>query len=380
MNRILLIGNGFDLAHNLKTGYNSFIENLWNDIKVDFKDEFKPFGKEYPYSMADVIEIIVSCRNNRNLSSNTDWLYYNPNGCIGYPWFEEILKSYTRISEPENGLPTTRIRYINAFLGVISKNYTSKNWSGIETDYYEVLKTCLNVKNVKNDENDKRVERLRVEQLHREFSYIKTALVKYLNEQMLNNPVTEFLNTTRENIYSKLKLNEINYTPEKPLLEKTLFLSVNYTNTERLYTNDDRMVMHIHGELNNTKNPIIFGYGDVTDENYKDIEGKDVNEYLDNMKSVHYRKRVNYSNLQGFIGSDEYEVFIMGHSCGISDTDLLRPLFEDKHCLSIRVFPKNEKYGPSDYDDITKNMGRIFTDQKLMNKKLVPEALCTPLS
>jgi len=29
MNRIILIGNGFDLAHGLKTSYRDFIDDLW---------------------------------------------------------------------------------------------------------------------------------------------------------------------------------------------------------------------------------------------------------------------------------------------------------------------------------------------------------------
>lgn len=29
MNRIILIGNGFDLAHGLKTSYKDFIEDYW---------------------------------------------------------------------------------------------------------------------------------------------------------------------------------------------------------------------------------------------------------------------------------------------------------------------------------------------------------------
>ena len=31
MNRIILIGNGFDLAHGLKTGYKNFIDNYWDN-------------------------------------------------------------------------------------------------------------------------------------------------------------------------------------------------------------------------------------------------------------------------------------------------------------------------------------------------------------
>jgi len=31
MNRIVLIGNGFDLAHGLKTSYKNFIDWYWKD-------------------------------------------------------------------------------------------------------------------------------------------------------------------------------------------------------------------------------------------------------------------------------------------------------------------------------------------------------------
>nr|WP_081927679.1 AbiH family protein [Nonlabens ulvanivorans] len=37
MNRIVLIGNGFDLAHGMKTSYNDFIEYLWEDILTEVK-------------------------------------------------------------------------------------------------------------------------------------------------------------------------------------------------------------------------------------------------------------------------------------------------------------------------------------------------------
>jgi hypothetical protein len=36
MNRIILIGNGFDLAHGLKTSYKDFIDWLWRQTIADF--------------------------------------------------------------------------------------------------------------------------------------------------------------------------------------------------------------------------------------------------------------------------------------------------------------------------------------------------------
>ena len=36
MNRIIIIGNGFDLAHNLKTGYKDFINDYWDTVEELF--------------------------------------------------------------------------------------------------------------------------------------------------------------------------------------------------------------------------------------------------------------------------------------------------------------------------------------------------------
>ena len=40
MNRIVLIGNGFDLAHGLKTSYKNFIDWYWKDWGEKLLDEY----------------------------------------------------------------------------------------------------------------------------------------------------------------------------------------------------------------------------------------------------------------------------------------------------------------------------------------------------
>jgi len=41
MNRIILIGNGFDLAHGLKTGYKDFISWFWDEQKKNLPQKIK---------------------------------------------------------------------------------------------------------------------------------------------------------------------------------------------------------------------------------------------------------------------------------------------------------------------------------------------------
>ena len=50
MNRLILVGNGFDLAHGLKTSYKDFIDDFWEDVifKLDmFKSDTLLFSNEF---------------------------------------------------------------------------------------------------------------------------------------------------------------------------------------------------------------------------------------------------------------------------------------------------------------------------------------------
>ena len=39
MNRLVIIGNGFDLAHGLPTSYRNFIDDFWKSLKNNYKDK-----------------------------------------------------------------------------------------------------------------------------------------------------------------------------------------------------------------------------------------------------------------------------------------------------------------------------------------------------
>ena len=45
MKRIIIIGNGFDRAHNLRTGYKEFIDDYWSEFTSNITDMIgKKFG------------------------------------------------------------------------------------------------------------------------------------------------------------------------------------------------------------------------------------------------------------------------------------------------------------------------------------------------
>ena len=81
-----------------------------------------------------------------------------------------------------------------------------------------------------------------------------------------------------------------------------------------------------------------------------------------------------------FIGSEPYQILIMGHSCGNSDRTLLNTLFEHKNCVSIKPYYYKYDKDKDNYIDLVQNISRNFTDMKLMRDRVVNKTYCEPLT
>lgn len=157
-------------------------------------------------------------------------------------------------------------------------------------------------------------------------------------------------------------------------------MNFNYTQTvQQLYAIDQVEIIDIHGALNNEHNPIIFGYGDELDDDYKRIEKLQDNDFLENIKSIHYHETGCYRRLLGFIESEPYQVITMGHSCGNSDRTLLNTLFEHRNCISVKVYYHQREDGTDDYSQLIRNLSRNFNNKAAMRDKVVNKEFCLPL-
>jgi len=383
MNRIILIGNGFDLAHGLKTSYRDFIDDFWKQKKREifsyyiktcreyhddenyipwedsiFTDAYIKSCKEY---RDDIIDIILSdvppdvdyCIDHSDRVNHLFPIMEND-----YNWLNKIQKL------------GAKIEHRNVFLKTISEKAWLQNWVDIEEEYYLALTKCL--KDASGEE---------VKKLNNEFSFIITQLENYLKEQILNE--ISVVEKIRQHIYSNPEPDVFIKTPKVASLNKILFLNFNYTNTERLYTDNsgyNTETIHIHGEIRSSGNPILFGYGDEIGDEYKNIESRNDNNYLENMKSINYFKTDNYNRLLRFAESDDYEIFVMGHSCGNSDRTLLNTLFANSGCLSIRIFYYQRNNNSDNYIDIIKNMSRCFSNKIYNRHVIVEKSRCKSLS
>lgn len=369
MNRIILIGNGFDLAHGLKTSYKDFIDDFWMNKFLLVCDAL---NEKTPNSYTDED---ISVNTSQSISEAID----------GETWFE-IFKSSITYSK-QGGNPNS-YKINNLFLKRISDK--SANWVDIEAEYYSALNDCSEGKIKLYKEVGKPYRPYGIKDLNNEFSRIQEALKKYLKTQTVswnyyyNN---DFSKKMMEKIYYPLKENG-EFVKSEEKWENILFLNFNFTDTTKLYFQEHKTakLIHIHGELDysensktheNPENPIIFGYGDERDNKYKSIEDKNDNNYLKNIKQHKYKQATNYDNLMDFINSDFYEIFIMGHSCGLSDRTLLSKLFEHGNCRRIKPF-FYQKGAENDYEDKLMNISRIFLNKDKYDDRIKGND-CEPL-
>lgn len=171
--------------------------------------------------------------------------------------------------------------------------------------------------------------------------------------------------------------------------KRTLLLNFNYTQTLKPYKealssiapNTYVELINIHGELNNKDNPIIFGFGDEMDDQYKILEKQKENAFLDYMKSFGYFRTNNYRRLTRFLEQDHFQVEIMGHSCGLSDRVMLNMIFEHPNCKSIKVnyYRWRDGYEGTNYKTLTQNISRHFNKKTLMRDLVVDYDLSNEL-
>jgi hypothetical protein len=98
------------------------------------------------------------------------------------------------------------------------------------------------------------------------------------------------------------------------------------------------------------------------------------------MKNKDYALTSNYSKLISFIEQESFEVYILGHSCGLSDRVMLNTIFEHVHCKSINIFYYLRKDGSDDFLDIFHNISRQFslTKRADLRKKIKSKSESIP--
>lgn len=422
MNRIIILGNGFDLAHGLNTSYNSFISNFWNRLiqKVmnspaheryidDFLDIRKTPENWYPECSWERFENFKASLKGVNsiLKFRNDFLKELSNHLGSTNWVDieesyyKLLKlSYSKTQKSKTSIDTLNQNFqtfkdlLEEYLELQVKDFTVDNSTTINIgrNIYEDFNFnhfCSSVQNAKIEREYQKVEKYLKNLTDKEdIQNIQPYQDQFLLESVydLKQDPLKLNLKIRELILSEYASEYFNLCPSE-----VLFLNFNYIETERYYLKPSKFrellyhqkprvtINHIHGLIKNQQNPMIFGFGDELDEDYKKIESLNNNEYLKNVKSINYLETTNYKKLLEFIESDYFQIGIMGHSCGISDRTLLNTLFEHSNCGSIKIHYHKRSDGSDNYSDVVRNISRNFNDKAMMRDKVVNKIWSNPI-
>ncbi|MBL1411086.1 AbiH family protein [Sphingobacterium faecale] len=362
MNRLILIGNGFDLAHGLETGYKDFI--LWYMSQCANR-----YTANQCYFQDELIDL-SPCRDEDDYDDIQESMYI-------HQYFE------TQIPRELRCVVTVRSRFFKELL----INLSLKNWVDIENQYFD------NLLDLGGKISTKSFNLEEVKQLNSEFKFLKTKLEEYLISveqnhihsvnpnllDILNSPfeLSDFDTVIDDPKALQSKLGK-KFSLQERILHKAHVLNFNYTNTFETYRENLKSkyfskidLNHIHGQLNNSDNPIIFGFGDEHDKEYMQFEEQRMNELFDHIKSYQYLRTPNYRNLIRFLNEDTYQVHVIGHSCGLSDRTMFKEVFDHPNCKSIKIFHYQRPDGSTDFHEKVVNIGRHFSNKGMMRKLIV---------
>jgi len=348
-NKIFLIGNGFDIAHTFKTKFSDFAEHfIDNKIIPELTNAIKNGQSNHSLFNYDFLNIMAKKGGGVIQEDNYEdmiWYYSHGNKI-------DDLKKYLRAN-----YNTLNSILTNSLLAKLYSN-TDRNWFDIENAYFRELITYKN----KALRNPNKFNIKNLENLNSEFALIKNAVKEYLNnlEIETDEKIGDFLNYQFRDIQSAYVIN------------------FNYTSTVKQYiTNSEKItVNHVHGSLK--EDYIIFGYGNDQNTDYQEIKDLEIDEFLRHFKTFDYLNNRNYYLIQSqaLEKYDEYEVFVLGHSLGLTDKTLLSEILNSDKCKKIHFFKRKDlKDEPEKvketFREMTYSASRIVTNEKLLRKKVV---------
>lgn len=348
MKNVLVIGNGFDIAHGLYTKYIDFynfcnaIKRVINDkkeiaIREDIKEEL--LKSEFMKSTANIInnkkivnddileKIIKICKNNywlncieeRNLSNDPHWCDIEGVIADEISKFSYVTKKYSSTKLRPQALMNESREIISIYKKIM--NYTQEKQSFKANVYL-----------------------------------FKEKLLSDLNDLtwMLEIYLSKFLNR-KSKTYKFFETLNIDY-----------IINFNYTDTYNKLYKKNIPTHFIHGKIrNNDKDAMnmVFGIGDSINEDDNNYEFIEFQKYY---QRIIYKTGNDYAK---WLDNDEImNIFIFGHSVNEVDGDIIERLITRKH-TNIYIYYYDQQALNSIVANLTRILGKdMIIDYTNKNK------------
>lgn len=382
---ILVIGNGFDLAHGLPTKYGDFLEfcerakriyTFQKDVSLsDYKSKNIDNWKTNDYIKTALLEAFEkrNCNTNSVRVSNKAleelYTYIRQNA-----WLEYFLKCRSFVGENWIDFESEISRVVQSLDELRTIVVNEKSLQDISKDKQEILMNMLNVSNGSLQKN-------------------------YANITAIDSFV-RFLNIELERLIRALEIYIAEFISKISILQRNSdiggltvghVLSFNYSDTyQRLYGTDEKIRYdYIHGraDINNTlkSNNMVLGIDEYLIKKRRNREtefiafkkyyqriykgtGCEYKNWIykikESGKSIEEKLRAEYSvqiPFLKFTNNMRHNLYIFGHSLDVTDKDILKDLILQDNVYTTIYYHKI-------YDDTGKDdNGRADLGSKIAN-------------
>ena len=348
---ILIIGNGFDLAHGLPTKYEHFLKYVdafkrfkdtckqesvkseWETANEEDKKFILHFANLYEQKTKIFKEIETLILN--NVWINYFWEIYRNRGVAGKDSWIDFESEISRIIQTLDKARLTILENINN--GCEYGKMTQRQLDILNAVFGEPKRNCNSI------EFDATAIGHKKERLLRDLNRLTRCLEVYLSNYV-------------EEIVPEVKL------PDVDTLDIQYVLSFNYTHTyERFYDTDKSKKIHydyIHGETRADSDidncNLILGVDEYLEGHAKDKDNEFIQfkkfyqriykktgcKYVDWINSI-----AQFPSSYGKSGGAIHNVYIIGHSLDITDKDILSSLINMKSTKTTIFYHNQEALG-----------------------------------
>ncbi|MBV7271639.1 bacteriophage abortive infection AbiH family protein [Clostridiaceae bacterium UIB06] len=380
---ILVVGNGFDLAHGLPTKYSDFLEFA---KKIEITSSWQGNKEAYINKHIKMWETNNEVREYVIKAFETRKVVLNNNTMNSQPYIQEL---YDNIKD-------------NVWLKYFYNEYTKVksigiHWIDFESEIKRIIKSFDNQCNTKYDMIGKK--RFENDELKNFYSVNYSILNEYLDKKRYNDLINKLENDLNclircLEIYLEDCVGQINtvcLSPDIKSISIDNVLSFNYTNTyEKIYDISNNTNYHfIHGKTNiSTKgNNMVLGINEYLPNELRNVDTDYIvfkkyyqriikgtgNEYRVWLKFIkdeyeehleNCKKTSNFCNLS--IPSKPYDihnVYIFGHSLDMTDKDILKDLILSPNVVTT-IFYKDK----NQQSQQIANLVKVITEFELIER------------
>lgn len=368
-NNVLIIGNGFDIAHGLPTKYEDFLKifkpsnsaytlsrvlEIYRENQF-YNGEFKELFNKHPELVGKIDSIKIE--NLEKRLCNNVWAYY----------YARCGAEIDRWIDFESEI----IPVLNLFNEVFcNKNPLFDHNSARETvailrmdENLVTLRSKLFPKYFENPLHYDGCIAVKGNYCNSTYGILKKKILKDLKDEL-----DDFIDLFRDYLTEIVDKIDICEDPIIKSIDADEILSFNYTRTEKKYEHfKDIETFYIHGNILHDKSMVL---------GVDEVNGDTENEFIYFVKyfqrirrhiSTHYKDLLSNTNEKGMVRP--INTFIYGHSLDRTDKDILLPFI--KYAKKVTIY----YYNDSDYEQKIINLINLFNkdviEQDLYDGRIV---------